>query len=270
MRSSSQVFSKKAQISIQGELLAVVTYESHEITSDAVLVHGFTGSKEDFTEIAVLLAQRGFRVLTFDNRGQNESSSTLRSDGYSMQSLARDVIELANYFGLKQPHLMGHSFGGLISQQSVALKPELWSSLTLFCSGPGGKADWFDDPQFDGLTNSNKTEKWQIHLDKAARGHKNYVLLKKRWSDSDAISTLTFREHLRTFVSLIGKISESGIPSHVVFGENDDVWPLEEQRAMAKILGARISVLPHCAHCPNEENPELTAEVLAQFWESID
>ena len=92
-------------VDIQGEALAAKLFEpagSHK--ADVVLVHGFTGSKEDFLEVAPLIASAGFRVLTFDNRGQNESSHSIRPDGYSMPSLGRDVIDISHYFELEKPH----------------------------------------------------------------------------------------------------------------------------------------------------------------------
>ena len=265
----SGISSQHAIVSIQGEPLATVVYEPEVVTSDVVLVHGFTGSKEDFIDMSLLLAQKGHRVLTFDNRGQHESGHTQRVDGYSMLSLGRDVIELVNVFELRKPHLMGHSFGGLISQQATVLAPKLFSSLTLFCSGPGGKSSWFDFPQFAGLTNANKAEKWENNSLIEDQSSPKYPLRKKRWLASDAVSTLEYREHLRTFTPLISEIRELGISSHVVYGENDDVWPLDEQRDMAHKLSAQLTILPGCGHCPNEENPSLTADALSQFWKSV-
>ncbi|NDD60484.1 MAG: alpha/beta hydrolase, partial [Actinobacteria bacterium] len=53
----------------------------------------------------------------------------------------------------------------------------------------------------------------------------------------------------------------------VIYGENDDAWPLEDQNQMARDLNATLTVLPQCGHCPNEDNPPLTAKALAHFWE---
>ncbi|MBU3692259.1 MAG: alpha/beta hydrolase [Candidatus Nanopelagicaceae bacterium] len=150
---------------VQGETLAANLYGPVGAPkADVVLVHGFTGSKEDFSELAPLLTKVGFRVLTFDNRGQHESAHTKRADGYSMASLGRDVIEIAKFFELKQPHLLGHSFGGLIAQQATKQTPEFWSSVTFMCSGPGGRKNWFDDPQFKNLNNETKAEIWESIL----------------------------------------------------------------------------------------------------------
>lgn len=257
------------QVEIQGELLAVKIFEPlAENVADVVLVHGFTGSKEDFSEVAPLMAAAGFRVLTFDNRGQHESSHSKRIDGYSMSSIGRDVIELSRSLGFRKPHLLGHSFGGLIAQQAMILSPETWSSLTLMCSGPGGRADWLEEPQFRNLNNETKADIWDRVLERDRVGNPKFELLKKRWLSSDADSTMAYRDHLRRQPSLIKEIASLGIKSHVLYGENDDAWPIGEQKMMALELRAKLTVLPNCGHCPNEESPELLAEELLTFWKS--
>ena len=254
-------------IEVQGETLAALLFEPvGSYKADVVLVHGFTGSKEDFSDVAPIIANSGFRVLTFDNRGQHESSYTKRADGYSMLSLGRDVVEISQHFRLRRPHLLGHSFGGLIAQQATKLRPDNWSSLTLMCSGPGGREDWLGDPQFRNLNNETKGEIWEKVLEQDRIGSVKFELWKKRWLASDAISTMAYRDHLLTQESLIAEIAKLGIAAHVIYGENDDAWPLEEQNIMAFELGAKLTVLPGCGHCPNEENPNLLARELINFW----
>ena len=141
--------------------LATLLHAPKDAHTDLLFVHGFTGSKEDLAPVAAILAQSGFRVLTFDHRGNFQSGHTKRADGYSMESLGRDVVELSKYFGLKKPHLLGHSFGGLISQQAIRLSPSNWSSVTLMCSGPGGRPNWLDEPQFYQYSNETKETIWQ-------------------------------------------------------------------------------------------------------------
>lgn len=254
---------------IQGENLATVLFEPTTPIADVLLVHGFTGSKEDFTEVAELLAKAGYRTLTFDNRGQYESAHSKRSDAYAMESLGKDVIELAHHFGFKNAHILGHSFGGLIVQQAVIRAPDLWQSMTLMCSGPGGQADWIRPPAFDNLLTQSMESIWYEHFDEERKNHPRYEIHKRRWIASDGISTATYRDHLNNQPSLIAEIAKLGIPAHVIYGENDDAWPLELQNQMAKDLSAQLTVLPGCGHCPNEDNPQLDADALASFWRSI-
>ena len=263
---SNSISVQKEFVEVRGGKLATIIKTPLKPIADVVLVHGFTGSKEDFTDLSQLLAELDFRVLTFDNRGQHESSHSANPDDYSMTSLARDVIELSKNLGFRNPHLFGHSLGGLISQEVAFLEPNMWSSLTLFCSGPEGKNDWFDEPQFKNLTNETKSDIWREIIAPQNLDNPKKDLKEKRWLASDAISTMASHGHLRNFKSKISEIAKSEIPAHVVYGELDDVWPLNEQDKMARELNAKLTVLLGCGHCPNEENPELTAQTLANFW----
>lgn len=254
---------------IQGEPLATVLFEPDNHESDVVLVHGFTGSKEDFTEVAELLAVEGYRVLTFDNRGQYESSHTRRADGYSMHSLGKDVIELAIEYNLDKPHLLGHSFGGLIAQEAIVQSPSTWKSLTLMCSGPAGQPEWTLPDAFDHLLTKSMESIWIEHFDQERKAHPRYEIQKKRWLASHGLATSTFSEHLKNQPSHINEIAKNALPAHVIYGERDDAWPLELQNQMAKDLAASVTILRDCGHCPNEDNPRLTSDSLISFWNSI-
>ena len=260
---------RREDVPIQGEPLATTFYEPEKSRADVVLVHGFTGSKEDFVVVAGLLAESGFRVLTFDNRGQHESSHSLRHDAYSLESLGRDNVEISQHFNLNKPHILGHSFGGLITQQAVLLAPDYWSSFTLFCSGPGGQSGWMNDPQYQNLTNQTKAQIWQEILAPQREGDPRIDLLKKRWLASDAVATLAYREHLLNQPSQITALSKLNIPSHVVYGEKDDRWSPKIQNEMARELQSQVTILPNCGHNPNEENPQLTTQKLSAYWDQL-
>lgn len=257
-------------VDIQGEKLAVELYEPKARIADVVLVHGFTGSKEDFNELGPLLAEMGYRVLTFDNRGQHESSHSKREDGYSMPSLARDVIEISQHYGFEKPHLLGHSFGGLVSQRAAVDAPDYWKSLTLFCTGP----HWIPDkPDLDATTHILETmtmeDSWNKYKEETDKLLPRYELYKKRWKASDPESTKRMAHHLQDTQALTQEIIATKIPVHVVYGENDDAWPMPMQDQMAKDLSAPRTIIKDAGHCPNEDQPEETVKVLTNFWSAL-
>jgi pimeloyl-ACP methyl ester carboxylesterase len=257
-------------VDIQGEKLAVEIYEPEVRIADVLLVHGFTGSKEDFNLIGPLLADAGFRVLTFDNRGQHESAHSKREDAYQVQSLARDVIALASSFGFEKPHLLGHSFGGLVSQQAVVDSPESFASLTIFCSGPHyipNKPDLVATIEI--MKTMSMQDSWDRFKEETDKALPRYELYKKRWTASDPRSTHTMALHLQNAQPLIEKLTATNLPFHVIYGENDDAWPLDMQDQMAQDLGAPLTVIADAGHCPNEDQPEDTARVLADFWSKL-
>ncbi|MEU8568318.1 alpha/beta hydrolase [Streptomyces pathocidini] len=61
----------------------------------ALLVPGFTGSKEDFLALLEPLARRGFRVVAVDGRGQHESGGPREESAYAQDELAQDILAQA-------------------------------------------------------------------------------------------------------------------------------------------------------------------------------
>ena len=257
-------------VEIQGEPLAVEVFEAARRRGDALLIHGYTGSKEDFAEVGPFLAARGYRVVAYDNRGQHESAHSERDGAYTIASLARDAIDLADHFALERPHLLGHSFGGLVAQRAVVTMPSRWASLTLFCSGPHGRSGLTDlNAIIDLLSSRTMQEAWDPRRDAEARTSLRYEELKRRWAMSDPRSVVTHANHLLTEPSIVDQVQATGLPVHVVYGENDDAWPLAMQDQMAADLEAPVTVIPNAGHCPNEDRPEYTAEVVAEFWQQM-
>jgi pimeloyl-ACP methyl ester carboxylesterase len=113
----------------------------------ALLVPGFTGSKEDFLPILRQLAAAARRVVAIDMRGQYQTPGTADRDTYRLAELGADVGAVAAQMtdGASQApargepgvHLLGHSFGGLVARETVLARSATISSLTLMSSGPG-------------------------------------------------------------------------------------------------------------------------------------
>ncbi|MSX50768.1 MAG: hypothetical protein F2764_04765 [Actinobacteria bacterium] len=69
--------------------------------------------------------------------------------------------------------------------------------------------------------------------------------------------------------SVILELLATKIPAHVIYGENDDAWPLAMQDQMAKDLSAPRTIIKDAGHCPNEDQPEETVKVLTNFWSGL-
>jgi len=102
----------------------------------ALLVPGYTGSKEDFLAILDLLADDSRHVIAIDMRGQFETAEAGDPAGYAPAALGADILAIMQATGAR--HLVGHSYGGLIGREAVlAGTGAEFASFTLMSSGPG-------------------------------------------------------------------------------------------------------------------------------------
>src|SRR5262245_66515972 len=62
----------------------------------ALLIPGYTGSKEDFLPVLGPLARAGRRVIAIDMRGQYESPAAADAHAYGLAALARDAATSAD------------------------------------------------------------------------------------------------------------------------------------------------------------------------------
>ncbi len=241
----------------------------------AVLVPGFTGSKEDFIAILAPLSAQGWRVVTYDQRGQYETPGT-HAGSYSFEALADDLLAVAASVSEDPVHVLGHSFGGLVARQAVLARPEAVRSLTLMDSGPKG----VDGPTAEiaqvfaaALESMPIQDVWEakVAYDAAQGLHlpadaSLAAFLRARFVGNDPLGLAAFARLLINAPDRTAELGLTGCPVLVLYGENDDAWSPAIQSDMAQRLGARRQVIPGAGHSPAAEAPERTAEVLGEFW----
>lgn len=251
----------------------------------ALLVPGYTGSKEDFLAVLEPVAAAGRAVTAIDLRGQYESDPADSRSGYRIDQLAHDVVAVASAvagdFG--QVHLLGHSFGGLVARQAALTRPTAFLSLTLLGSGPGAiggiRAQVLRDlldhlgPAGDDidLLSSMIAAVWdsQLRPQAEAEGAPPEIIefLRKRAVRSCPLGLSEMASQLLTCPDLTADLAAAAtFPMLVSYGENDDAWPPDVQDLMAKRLRAERVRLPGAAHSPAVEAPETTAAMLTAFW----
>lgn len=135
----------------RGDFAALEAQPGHGVCErrPAVLIPGFTGSKEDFLPVLEPLAAADRTVVAIDLRGQYQSPQAPGRGGYAPGELAADVLAVADAVsrdsaasetgphGSPGVHLVGHSMGGLIARDAALLRTGRVLSLTLLGSGPG-------------------------------------------------------------------------------------------------------------------------------------
>ncbi len=261
----------------RGEFAALIAEPTGAPIGIALLVHGFTGSKEDFIHLLPQLAELGWHAVAVDQRGCHESGGSENLSDYTLNEFALDLISITESFN-EPVHLLGHSFGGLVAQAATIAGANL-ASLTLFCSGPGAipgtSYDWLKDFQLD-LKAGNKNDRIdnsiaEMKADGRLTSPTVEKFLRTRWLNTKTAALLGKAQILIDQPDLshdVAKVAAAGLPVLVTHGVADDAWPIAQQHQMAETIGAQYVVIPDAAHSPNVENVPATTAVLDQFWRS--
>jgi pimeloyl-ACP methyl ester carboxylesterase len=267
----------------------------------ALLVHGYTGSKENFLPVLEPLAAAGRIVVAVDLRGQYQSPHAPDRSGYLETELAADVHAIAAAVADDPPgvHLVGHSMGGLIAREAVLMRPgdprrrQPFLSLTLLGSGPGmisgDRAEELRDvlallDPDDGTVPDDVPRlaelvrlAWHNQHEPLARadGVEEHIIafLRERTLRTCPVSLIVLARYLLSCPDRTAELAEvvaAGLPAAVVYGENDDAWSPAEQADMAARLGAERTCIPGAAHSPAIEAPVTTASTLTEFWNAAE
>ena len=93
-----------------------------------VFSHGLLWSGKMFWQ-QVEYFKKKFRVITYDHRGQGQSS--VSEGGYDMDQLFLDAVALIEKLQLGKVHFAGLSMGGFVGMRLAARRPDLLCSLVL-------------------------------------------------------------------------------------------------------------------------------------------
>jgi pimeloyl-ACP methyl ester carboxylesterase len=273
----------------------------------ALLVPGYTGSKEDFLPVLEPLATAGRTVVAMDLRGQYQSAPAADRGGYAPDQLAADVLAMAESVSQAgsgaQPggvHLVGHSMGGLIARSAALLGTSRILSLTLIGSGPGaiggrkaaglrqtlalldqpGAPDRDDRDELAALVQRVWRERLEPEARAAGTDERIIAFLRERTLRACPIGLFEMARRLLEWpdrteeLAVLSRPSKpSGavqLPVLVIYGENDDAWSPAAQDRMAKRLGAERACIPAAAHSPAIEAPDTTGRALTTFWNATE
>ena len=230
-----------------------------------VLIHGWPLSADSWDDVAVPLANAGFRTIAYDRRGFGRSSQPW--DGYNYDTLSDDLADVISTLQLTDATLIGFSMGGgevsrfltrhgKTNVRSAALISSVVPFMLKTESNPQGVpqevfaqmsegltkdrphffALFFKDFYGVGLLSKPVSDEWLAWTHSTAM----QAGLKATLACVNAFATTDFRPDLKSFT----------LPTLIVHGTNDKTVPIDAtaRPAARAIPGSQLIEYEEAAH----------------------
>lgn len=248
-----------------------------------VLAHGYGASSQGWNLVAPRLAERGLRVLAFDQRGHGRS--TIGADGIGTGSMASDYGAVLETYDVNHGVLVGHSMGGFLALafllEDEGTATDRVGALMLMATFAGD------------VNRKNPQNRLQIPLIKsgmmlrllsvrALRAPFTKTLVGDGFEPAMADAfTADFRaqDHSRLVPILeamvsenrYGRIPELDLPCTVVIGSKDKTTPpFHTADLHAGISGSKLVTLPGKGHLLNWEAPDSIVDEIVGLAGRVD
>lgn len=236
-----------------------------------VMLHGFGADAYHWPRLVHALRRSGgppWRVVAPDLPGFGESSRDPDADYGAPAQIAR-LHALFDRLGLKRFHLVGSSMGGHLAATYLRTHPGRVLSLTLIDAAgvtPQARTPFntaLDEGRNLLLTTSRddfrRVTALVFHHAPFVPGRVLDHLGERSAASRDWYARL-FDDYLKRYVPLEQGPPLPAVPALVIWGEEDQVLPVEDTAVFARLLPhARVAVLEDTGHLPMLERPRRVA-----------
>ncbi len=224
------------------------------------------------------LVADGHRVIRFDHRDCGRSTACSAADPYLLADMAADVIALLDHLGIDGAHLIGRSMGGMIAQVLALEHGRRVRSLTLLGTTPGagderlpGPDEPFVETMMTRLFQGPPVEiedqaEWIAELAELLAGtlypydRDGEVRLAQAEVRTGWVAESGHGVAVHSSPSRLDHLDEIGVPTLIVHGSVDPVFPLAHGRALAEgIPGAVYVEVDGLGH-------EVPDSLIAELW----
>lgn len=273
-------------IDVQGHggVVSLAVSEAGEGGRPLLLVHGFTGAKEDFTEWLDPLAELGWHVVAPDQRGHGASTQPDDEAAYSFEAYATDLLALLDALGWSRAVVLGHSMGGMVVQTAVLRAPECFEALVLMdTSHRALRADaalvdlGIGIARGEGMAAVMAAQDAMESADALGTGAGERLLAtregyrefgqRKMLASSPAMYAAMLKAITDATSGLdrLPDLERVDVPTLVLVGDEDAPFLKPSRRMAEAIPGAELVVIPDAGHSPQFENPDLWWKALTVF-----
>jgi pimeloyl-ACP methyl ester carboxylesterase len=257
-----------------------------------VLMHGGPGADLN-TLMSLKPCADQFTLIFYDHRCNGRSQGAEISS-MTFENLTADADTLRQELGFEKWAVLGHSFGGYVALEYALRYPHSLSHLLLVDTG--GDYHWAREnaPQVLAKRGFNQdiVELARRHLNGQFKPNEmlpNLMKLGKAYNPHTSLSQIPHMlsiglqtklrpealifaaTHFLKDWSVMDRLGEIKVPTLVMAGREDFIYPPEHQEELAAgIPNARLVLIDRAGHNPHDEQPAEVIEAIKSFLSSAN
>ncbi|HEV7849852.1 MAG TPA: proline iminopeptidase-family hydrolase [Mycobacterium sp.] len=260
------------------------------------VLHGGPGMAHNYVRnIAELADETGRTVIHYDQIGCGNSTHLpdAPADFWTPDLFVEEFHTVREALGIDEYHLLGQSWGGMLSAEIAVLQPSGLTSVAI-CNSPASMELWMagaaelraalppdvqdaltrheeagtvTDPEYLAATD----EFYRRHLCRVVPTPQDLVdTIEQMEAEPTVYHTMNGPNEFHVLGTLRGwsivdRLPQITAPTLVIAGEFDEATPQTWQPYVDQIAGADSHVFPATSHCSHLEKPEEFRAVVAAF-----
>jgi pimeloyl-ACP methyl ester carboxylesterase len=232
-----------------------------------VFLHGWPDSWFSFSRLLPLLPH-SLRIVAVDQRGFGDSDRP--ESGYAIPEMGADVIALFDALQIDRATLVGHSFGSFVARQAAIAQPQRIAALALIGTGFAASTAVMRNLQH---VLRDLPDPIPLEFAREFQASTLYRPVPTEFFERIVAESLKLPPRLwRLAIDRLVEYDDSHqlanieAPTLLLWGDHDALFSRADQdRFMATLPAARLSVYEETGHCPNWERPEQVAADIADL-----
>jgi non-heme chloroperoxidase len=247
--------------------------ERGDPTGEAIVfLHGYSDSWFSYSRVLPLLAP-SYHAFALTQRGHGDSDKP--ECCYTPKDFAADVDAFMDAVGIEEATLVGASTGALFAQQVALSYPRRVSRLVLVgAQTPANESVMGLVEEVRALEDPVPPEFVREFQESTTHQPVPQEFLDTVVSESLKLPARVWRDYLEQSVLSIDReyvieLREIDVPTLILWGEQDPLFPREEQeRLAAAIPGASLKVYPDTGHAVHWDRPEWVVRDLEEHMKA--
>lgn len=246
-----------------------------------LLLHGFLGTGEDWSEIAETLS-KNFYVIVPDIPGHGATrlrdSATNHSEVFSMNMVASSILQVLSALGIKTAYLCGYSMGGRLALYLALRFPERFRAAVILSATAGLRTEeerqqrresdealaqrletepfeqflafWYDQPLFSSL-----------------REHSSFETLTEKRKGGNPYGAAMSLRGMGTGAQppLWNELSQNRIPLTFAAGARDTKFTALARELHERTPTSALHIVPNAGHALHYERADVVVQLCYHF-----